>query len=203
MAPNPKSSLSEIRFDNFGQSVEILCRFLFYSSYIYQGERLTGYFYGRSWGFWGATNCVCCLGGERIRFRNVKEGVNVFNILTHEKLLLRRPDHKFSSRINGRISACLSDNSEIIIELPKVIVLSQASLPVYVRFKFEDGKIVRVLLYGRGSNSWEMDTGQCFNRAIPQDGVENLLNVQTHISTAMILSLAMYLRMYAHTRWLL
>lgn len=201
-AQNSEATISAIRFDNFGRSIELVCRLLFYSSDIYIGGSLVGYFYGRSLGFWGATNCTCYFGAERIRFKDVKEGVCVFNVLTREKLLLRRPDNKFASRVKGKIRVCLANDLRMTIEPPRLIFLSQAGLPAYARFIFEDGTIVRVLLYGRGPASWEMETGRFFDRAIHPDDVGNLLNLQSRISVSMFLSLAMYLRMYMHTRWL-
>ena len=194
---------SKIRFDNFGQSIEVLCRLLVFSSAVYLGDDLVGSFHGRSLGFWGATNCLCRLGGQRIRFRNVKEGVRVSNAQTDEKLLLTIPSNKFLGRFSGRMSALLADNSSMIIDPPKVVVFSQAGLPSYASFKFDDGTIIRMLLYGRGNIEWENAVGKCFSGAIHPDDLGMLHKVHSRISTPMLLSLALYLRMYMRSRWLI
>ena len=194
---------SKIRFDNFGQSIEVLCRLLVFSSDVYLSDELIGCFYGRSLGFWGATNCVCCIGEHRIRFRNVKEGVCALNARTGERLLLSIPRNKFLSRLSGRMMVSLADNTEMIIAPPKVAVFSQSGLPSYASFKFDDGTIIRMLLYGRGSAEGERAVGKCFNGAIHPDDVGMLHKVHSRISTTMLLSIAMYFRMYMNTRWLI
>lgn len=189
----------EVYFDSFGNSTEVLCWYLFYSSDMFIAEDRIGYFFGRCLGFWGATNCTCRLVGQTIRFRNVKEGVAVFNTHTHERLMLCAPGNKILSRFSGRIRTRLADNSEMIIDLPKVIVVDPYAPPSYAVFRIDNGAIVRVQLYGRGDNNGP----KSLSRVIHPDDVEMLHNVNSRISTVMLLSLAMYLRMYMRTRWLI
>ena len=200
---NWTESCPMVRFDSFGQSTEILFRFLFFTSDIYCGDGLLGCFYGRSLGFWGATNCVCRVGSGRIKFKNASGGVRAVNARTSESLLLKTPQHRFSSRFLGRIAVCLPDKSEMAIEFPKVICMSQSGLPAYARFVFEDGLSVRVLLYGRESSDSEKVRNLCFNKAVHPDDVEKLRLAQVRISMPMLLALAMYSRMYMKTRWLI
>lgn len=194
---------SKIRFDIFGECIEILCRFLFFNSYVYIEDVLVGYFYGRSLGFWRATNCTFRLGKNKIRFRSVKGGVRVFNAWTKECLLLCAPRNKLLSRFRGEMKIVLTDNSEILIDQPKVIDWSGNGMPTYANCRFDNGLIIRVLLYGRGCKSMEGDARRCFYSVIHNDDVERLPEVYSRISLPMLLSIAMYLRMYQYTRWLI
>lgn len=194
---------SKIWFDIFGDSIEMLCRFLFFRSDVYMEDVLIGYFYGRSLGFWGATNCTFCLGRHKIRFRSVKDGVLVFDVRTKEGLLLSAPKNKFMSRFSGQIRVVLKDNSKILLNAPKIAVLSEAGLPSYADFRFDDGKVIRVLLYGRGCCNRENNATRSLYSVIHTDDVGMLYKVHSRISTAMLLSLAMYFRMYQRTRWLM
>lgn len=182
-----------IRFDNFGESVTLLFRFMFFKSDVYLGHNLLGFFYGRSCGFFGATNYVCRIGCERIKFKNVSGGVRATNVKTNETLLLKEPQHRFVSRITGKFLAVLEDGSEMTVHFPGVMCFSQTGLPTYVRFIFANDVAIRCLLYGRGG----------FNKAINPDDVEKLCLVQPHISKSMLFAMAMYSRMYMATRWLI
>ena len=124
---------SMITFENLGNSIGFLFGFVFFSSDIYLGGRLLGYFYGRSWGFFGATNCVCCIGNGRIKFKNACGGIHVINVRTRERLLLKAPRHRIASRITGRIIVRLADNSEMSVHFPRAICLSQIGLPTYAK----------------------------------------------------------------------
>ena len=192
-----------IRLDNFGQSVTILFRLMFFSSDLYLGHELLGFFYGRSWGFFGATNYVCRIGRDRIRFKNVCGGVRAINMKTRESLLLEAPRHRFASRITGRIVVRLADNSEMTVHFPRVICMSQVGLPTYARFVFANGVVIRVLLYGRGSSDSEWISGKCYNQVINPSDVEKLNLVRSYISMPMLLALAMYSRAHMATLWLI
>ncbi len=133
---------SEIEFDNYGNCVEILCRLLFYHSDIYLGDKLLGYFYGRSLGFWGSTNCTCRIGKNRIKFKTCWDGIRVVDRETHECLLLKAPRHRFLSRFRGRITVELSDGTEMVIDPPMFVSDSLAGLPAYTRLLFGNGVII-------------------------------------------------------------
>lgn len=192
-----------IRFDNLGTCDEFLKKFIFFNSYIYLEHKLIGCFYGRSWGFWGATNYTCRIGRDKIKFKNSCGGVLAINAKTRERLLLKMPLHKFASRISGEIFILLSNNSELTIHLPNVIYISQDGLPKYVRFVFANDVVIRVLLYGRSNSYSEQINEKCFTQAINPCDIDKLSIVQNYISLPMLLSLAMYLRVYKATRWLI
>jgi hypothetical protein len=200
---NWDSNCAGIKFDNFGESVKVMSRLLFFNSNIYLGRRLLGCFYGRSWGFFGATNYVCSIGRDRIKFKNACGGVQVINVKTRESLLLKAPINRFASRITGRIIVRLADNSEMTVLVPRVISVSQIGLPTYARFVFANDVAIRVLLYGRGSSDSERMSGKWFNQAINPCDVEKLSLVQSSISLPMLLATAMYLRVHMATRWLI
>ena len=191
--PSWAETCQRIRFDNFGESVTLLSRFIFFKSDVYLEHNLLGYFYGRSWGFFGATSYVCRIGRERIKFKDVYGGVRATNVKTNETLLLKEPTQRFASRITGKFMAILEDGSEMTVRFPGVSCFSQAGLPTYVRFIFANDVVIRCLLYGQGS----------FNKAIHPDDVEKLCLVQPHISMPMLFAMAMYSRMHTATRWLL
>lgn len=200
---NLAEACPKIRFDSFGESVVVLSRFLFFRSDVYLGHNLLGYFYGRSWGFFGATNYVCRIGGDRIKFKNVCGEVRATNVKTREVLLLKAPRHRFISRITGKIIVSLADDSEVTVKLPRVICFSQTGLPVYARFVFANGVEIRVLLYGRASSDLEQLSWKWFDKAINPCDVDKLSLVRSSISVPMLLATTMYLRVHMATRWLI